>query len=44
VVVTGIEGEGGRDEPSFLAREVAKGDDSLILRDAKGAPAWNWKH
>ena len=28
----------------LLAREVSKGDDKLILRDAKGDPVWNWKH
>jgi len=27
-----------------LAREVVKGNDKLLLRDAKGAPVWNWKH
>jgi hypothetical protein len=32
------------DTSLILAREVRKGDDSLILRDGKGAPAWNWKH
>jgi len=43
VVVTGSKVK--VDETNLvLAREVAKGDDSLILRDAKGAPAWNWKH
>ena len=24
-----------------LAREVVKGNDTFVLRDAKGAPAWN---
>jgi hypothetical protein len=27
----------------LLAREVARGDDKLILRDGKGIPVWNWK-
>jgi hypothetical protein len=28
-----------------LAREVVKGTDTLVLRDQKGAPVWNWnKH
>ena len=27
-----------------LAREVAKGNDKLLLRDEKGVPVWNWKH
>lgn len=26
----------------ILAREVAKGTDTLILRDNKGNPVWNW--
>jgi hypothetical protein len=26
-----------------LAREIAKGDDKLILRDSKGEPVWNWR-
>jgi hypothetical protein len=27
-----------------LAREVVKGTDTLVLRDQKGNPVWNWKH
>ncbi len=27
-----------------LAREVVKGNDSLVLRDDKGKPVWNWQH
>jgi len=27
-----------------LAREVVKGTDTLVLRDDKGNPVWNWKH
>ncbi|HJT70332.1 MAG TPA: hypothetical protein VJ731_09045 [Terriglobales bacterium] len=27
-----------------LAREVIKGTDTLVLRDDKGNPVWNWKH
>lgn len=26
-----------------LAREVVKGNDTLILRDEKGDPVWNWR-
>ena len=26
-----------------LAKEVVKGTDTLILRDDKGNPVWNWK-
>jgi hypothetical protein len=25
-----------------LAREVVKGNDTFVLRDAKGDPVWNW--
>ena len=28
----------------LLAREVSKGGDKLVLRDAKGEPVWNWRH
>ena len=30
-------------EDLFLAREVVKGNDTLVLRDDKGNPVWNWK-
>jgi hypothetical protein len=26
----------------ILAREVVKGQDTLVLRDDKGNPVWNW--
>ena len=26
----------------ILAREVVKGTDTLMLRDDKGKPIWNW--
>ena len=26
----------------ILAREVVKGNDTFVLRDAKGDPVWNW--
>ncbi|HYL12488.1 MAG TPA: hypothetical protein VEV41_05610 [Terriglobales bacterium] len=26
----------------ILAREVVKGSDTLVLRDEKGVPIWNW--
>lgn len=32
------------DADMILAREVVKGTDTLILRDEKGNPVWNWKH
>jgi len=28
----------------ILAREVVKGQDTLVLRDDKGNPVWNWSH
>jgi hypothetical protein len=27
-----------------LAREVVKGTETLVLRDEKGNPVWNWRH
>ena len=27
----------------ILAREVVKGTDTLVLRDAKGVPVWSWR-
>ena len=27
----------------ILAREVVRGSDTLVLRDDKGNPVWNWK-
>jgi hypothetical protein len=27
----------------ILAREVVKGSDTVVLRDDKGNPVWNWK-
>lgn len=28
----------------ILAREVAKGSNTFVLRDDKGGPVWNWRH
>ena len=28
----------------ILAREVVKGDATLVFRDEKGNPVWNWRH
>ena len=28
----------------ILAREVVKGDMTLVLRDDKGNPVWSWHH
>jgi len=32
------------DADMILAKEVVKGTDTLVLRDDKGNPVWNWKH
>ncbi len=32
------------DADLILAREVVKGNDSFVLRDGKGDPAWSWRH
>jgi hypothetical protein len=28
----------------ILAREVVKGNDTVVLRDGKGDPVWSWRH
>lgn len=28
----------------ILAREIVKGTATLVLRDNKGTPIWNWRH
>lgn len=32
------------EEDMILAREVVKGQDTLVLRDDKGNPVWIWSH
>lgn len=32
------------DADLVLAREVIKGSDTLVLRDDKGKPVWDWGH
>ena len=32
------------DSDMILTRELVKGTDTLVLRDNKGNPVWNWKH
>jgi hypothetical protein len=32
------------DTDMVLTRELVKGTDTLVLRDNKGTPVWNWKH
>jgi hypothetical protein len=43
ITVTGskIKQDGG---DLILAREVVKGTDTLLLRDGKGKPVWDWHH
>jgi hypothetical protein len=43
VSFTGSKVKNGEAE-MILAREVVKGSDTLVLRDDKGNPVWNWKH
>jgi hypothetical protein len=31
-------------EEIVLVREVIRGTDTLVLRDNKGDPVWNWHH
>jgi len=40
IVVTGSKAKQG-DADLILAREVVKGTDTLVLRDAKGKPVWS---
>jgi len=41
IAFTGSKVKEGQAE-MILAREVVKGTDTLVLRDAKGVPVWNW--
>jgi|SRR5271165_2278052 len=43
VTVTGSKAKQG-DADVFLVREIVKGNDSFVLRDAKGEPVWAWHH
>jgi hypothetical protein len=43
VVLTGSKVKQGEAD-LVLAREVIKGNDTLVLRDEKGNPIWNWHH
>jgi len=40
--ITGAKAKQGEAD-LILAREVAKGTDTLILRDDKGNPVWSWR-
>ena len=43
VAMTGSKVKPG-DTEVFLVREIVKGNDSFVLRDAKGEPVWDWRH
>jgi hypothetical protein len=43
ITMTGSKVKQG-DADLFLVREIVKGNDSFVLRDAKGEPVWNWRH
>jgi hypothetical protein len=43
VAITGSKAKQG-DAEVFLVREIVKGTDSFVLRDAKGEPVWDWRH
>ena len=43
ILITGAKAKQG-DADLILAREVAKGTDTLVLRDDKGNPIWSWHH
>ena len=42
IALTGSKVKQG-DADLILAREVVKGTDTLVLRDDKGNPVWNWR-
>jgi hypothetical protein len=42
IAVTGSKVKEG-DSDMVLTREIVKGTDTLVLRDEKGNPVWNWK-
>ena len=42
IAVTGSKVKQG-DSDMVLTREIVKGADTLVLRDAKGDPVWNWR-
>ncbi len=43
VALTGAKAKLGEADV-FLVREIVKGNDSFVLRDAKGEPVWDWRH
>jgi hypothetical protein len=43
IALTGSKGKQG-DADIFLVREIVKGNDTFVLRDAKGDPVWDWHH
>jgi hypothetical protein len=40
--ITGSKVSEGEDKTIILAREIAKGQNTLVLRDKKGEPVWTW--
>lgn len=41
--VTGAKAkEGGAEAEVILAREIVKGENTLVLRDKDGSPVWTW--
>lgn len=42
VEVVGSKVKEGDDKTIILAREVTKGQNTLVLRDKKGEPVWTW--
>ena len=43
ITMTGSKVKQG-DADLFLVREIAKGNDTFVLRDPKGGPVWDWHH
>jgi len=42
VEITGSKVKESDDKTIILAREIVKGDNTLVLRDKTGAPVWTW--
>jgi hypothetical protein len=40
--VTGAKAIGAQGTEVILAREIVKGDNTLVLRDKDGGPVWTW--
>jgi hypothetical protein len=42
IEITGAKMKDANDKPIILAREIVKGQNSVVLRDKTGEPVWTW--